>query len=80
MEDLVYELNFESAKIAKKLTQEYTQKNKNKPRFVAGSIGPTNKTASISPDVNDPGYRAITFDELVNEMCENDNNLCKKNI
>ena len=47
MEDLVYELNFESAKIAKKLTQEYTQKNKNKPRFVAGSIGPTNKTASI---------------------------------
>ena len=65
MEDLVYELNFESAKIAKKLTQEYTQKNKNKPRFVAGSIGPTNKTASISPNVNDPGYRAITFDELV---------------
>ncbi len=48
MEDLVYELNFESAKIAKKLTQEYTQKNKNKPRFVAGSIGPTNKTASTS--------------------------------
>ena len=64
MEDLVYELNFESAKIAKKLTQEYTQKNKNKPRFVAGSIGPTNKTASISPDVNDPGYRNVTFEEL----------------
>ena len=65
MEKLVYELNFESAKIAKKLTIEYTNQNKNKPRFVAGSIGPTNKTASISPDVNDPGYRAITFDELV---------------
>ncbi len=70
MENLVYELNFESAKIAKKLTQEYTRKNKNKPRFVAGSIGPTNKTASISPDVNDPGYRAITFDELVSSYSE----------
>ena len=70
MENLVYELNFESAKIAKKLTQEYTQKNKNKPRFVAGSIGPTNKTASISPDVNDPGFRAITFDELVSSYSE----------
>jgi len=65
MENLVYELNYESAKIAKKLTLEYSGKNKNKPRFVAGSIGPTNKTASISPDVNDPGYRSITFDELV---------------
>lgn len=70
MENLVYELNFESAKIAKKLTQEYTQKNKNKPRFVAGSIGPTNKTASLSPDVNDPGFRAITFDELVSSYSE----------
>ena len=70
MEDLVYELNFESAKIAKKLSKEYTQKNKNKPRFVAGSIGPTNKTASISPDVNDPGFRAITFDELVSSYSE----------
>ena len=70
MENLVYELNFESAKIAKKLTQQYTQKNKNKPRFVAGSIGPTNKTASISPDVNDPGFRSITFDELVSSYSE----------
>ena len=65
MEDLVYELNFESAKIAKKLTDEYNIKNPSKPRFVAGSIGPTNKTASMSPDVSDPGFRAITFDELV---------------
>jgi 5-methyltetrahydrofolate--homocysteine methyltransferase len=64
MEDLVYELNFESAKIAKKVCQEFTTKNPDKPRFVAGSIGPTNKTASLSPDVNDPGFRAITFDEL----------------
>ncbi|SFI55778.1 homocysteine S-methyltransferase family protein [Halpernia frigidisoli] len=64
MEDLVYELNFESAKIAKKVCQEFTTKNPDKPRFVAGSIGPTNRTASLSPDVNDPGFRAITFEEL----------------
>lgn len=64
MEELAYELNFESAKIARKVCDEFTTKNPDKPRFVAGSIGPTNKTASLSPDVNDPGYRAITFDEL----------------
>ncbi|MPS74333.1 MAG: 5-methyltetrahydrofolate--homocysteine methyltransferase [Chryseobacterium sp.] len=64
MEDLVYELNYESAKIAKKVCDEFTSQNPDKPRFVAGSIGPTNRTASLSPDVNDPGYRAITFDEL----------------
>jgi 5-methyltetrahydrofolate--homocysteine methyltransferase len=64
MEDLVYELNYESAKIARKVCDEYTAKNPDKPRFVAGSIGPTNRTASLSPDVNDPGYRAITFEEL----------------
>ncbi|MBL6646425.1 MAG: homocysteine S-methyltransferase family protein [Flavobacteriaceae bacterium] len=65
MEDLVYELNFESARIAKRVADEFTQQNPDKSRFVAGSIGPTNKTASMSPDVNDPGYRAVTFDELV---------------
>ncbi|MEP2687875.1 homocysteine S-methyltransferase family protein [Maribacter dokdonensis] len=64
MEDLVYELNYESARIAKMVADEFTAKEPNKPRFVAGSIGPTNKTASMSPDVNDPGYRAISFDEL----------------
>jgi len=64
MEDLVYELNFESAKIARKVCDEFSEKKAEKPRFVAGSIGPTNKTASLSPDVNDPGFRAITFDEL----------------
>ena len=64
MEDLVYELNYESAKIARKVCDEFTAITPEKPRFVAGSIGPTNKTASLSPDVNDPGYRAITFDEL----------------
>ena len=64
MEDLVYELNFESAKIAKQVAEEFTKANPDKPRFVAGSIGPTNKTASMSPDVNRPEYRAVTFDEL----------------
>jgi len=64
MEDLVYELNFESAKIAKQVADQFTKANPEKPRFVAGSIGPTNKTASLSPDVNRPEFRAITFDEL----------------
>ena len=64
LEDLVYELNYHSAKIAKEVAQEFTTKEPHKPRFVAGSIGPTNRTASMSPDVNDPGYRAVTFDEL----------------
>jgi 5-methyltetrahydrofolate--homocysteine methyltransferase len=64
LEDLVYELNFESAKIARQVADEFTAKNPNQPRFVAGSIGPTNRTASMSPDVNDPGFRAVTFDEL----------------
>lgn len=64
MEELVYELNYESARIAKEVADEFTKKEPNKPRFVAGSIGPTNKTASMSPDVNDPGFRAISFEEL----------------
>ncbi|MGA0374391.1 MAG: homocysteine S-methyltransferase family protein [Flavobacteriaceae bacterium] len=64
LEGLAYELNFESAKIAKEVTQKISAKNPDKPRFVAGSIGPTNKTASMSPDVNDPGFRAVSFDQL----------------
>jgi len=64
MEDLVYDLNYESARIAKAVADEFTAKEPHKPRFVAGSIGPTNKTASMSPDVNDPGYRGVSFDEL----------------
>ena len=64
MEDFVYQLNYESAKLARKACDDYTAKTPDKPRFVAGAIGPTNKTASLSPDVNDPGYRAITLDEL----------------
>ncbi|CAM4121149.1 methionine synthase [Cytophagaceae bacterium 50C-KIRBA] len=65
MEDLVYELNFESAKIAKEVADEFSLKNPDQPRYVAGSIGPTNRTLSLSPDVNDPGFRAVSFDELV---------------
>ncbi|RXP55468.1 5-methyltetrahydrofolate--homocysteine methyltransferase [Lutibacter sp. HS1-25] len=64
MEDYVYELNYQSAKIAKEVADEFTAKNPDKPRFVAGSIGPTNRTASMSPDVNDPGFRAVTFEDL----------------
>lgn len=64
MQDYVYQLNYESAKIAKEVADEFTAANPDKPRFVAGSMGPTNKTASMSPDVNDPGYRAISFEEL----------------
>ena len=64
MEDYVYELNFQSAILAKELADEYTAANPSKPRFVLGSIGPTNRTTSLSPDVNRPAYRAITFDEL----------------
>ena len=60
LENLVYELNFQSAKIAREVADEFSDK----PRFVAGSIGPTNRTASMSPDVNDPGFRAVTFDDL----------------
>ena len=70
MEPLVYELNFESAKLAREVADEFTNANPNKPRFVAGSIGPTNRTASMSPDVNDPGYRAVTFDDLVESYTE----------
>lgn len=64
MEEYVYDLNYASAKIAKDVAQSITAKEPHKPRFVAGSIGPTNKTASMSPDVNDPGYRAVSFEEL----------------
>ncbi|MEH0155701.1 methionine synthase [Limibacter armeniacum] len=70
MEDLVYELNYASAAIAKEVADELTAKEPHKPRYVAGSIGPTNRTASISPDVNDPGYRAINFDQLVEAYYE----------
>ncbi len=75
MESLVSEINFESARIAKQTALKYSKKNPEKPRFVAGSIGPTNRTASMSPDVNDPGFRAVTFDELVEAYSEQINAL-----
>ncbi|SNR17160.1 homocysteine S-methyltransferase family protein [Tenacibaculum jejuense] len=64
LEHLAYQLNYQSAKLAKAAAEEYTAKTPDKPRFVAGALGPTNKTASLSPDVNKPEYRAITFDNL----------------
>jgi 5-methyltetrahydrofolate--homocysteine methyltransferase len=64
LEGIAYELNFQSAKIAKEVAEEFTKRNPSKPRFVAGALGPTNRTLSLSPDVNNPGYRAVTFDEL----------------
>src|SRR6476661_10759217 len=70
MEDLSYEMSYEGAKIAREIADEYTAKNPDKPRFVAGAVGPTTKMASMSPDVNDPGYRAVDFDELVDAFYE----------
>ncbi len=64
LESAVWDLNFEGARIAREVADRWTAKEPHKPRFVAGSIGPTNRTLSISPDVNDPGYRAVTFDEV----------------
>ena len=64
LEDAVYDINYLSAKIAREVADEFTAREPHKPRFVAGAMGPTNRTASLSPDVNDPGFRAITFDEL----------------
>ncbi|MCU7513637.1 MAG: methionine synthase [Ignavibacteria bacterium] len=69
-ENLVYELNYAAARLAREAADEFTRKNPSKPRFVAGSMGPTNKTASLSPDVNDPGYRATSFDDLANAYLE----------
>ena len=64
MQALAYELNYASAQVAKRCADEFTLRNPGKPRYVAGAMGPTNRTASLSPDVNNPGYRAITFKEL----------------
>jgi len=64
MTELAYEMNVESAKIAKAVAEIYTQANPAKPRYVAGALGPTNRTASLSPDINNPGYRAVGFDDL----------------
>ena len=70
MEPLAYEMSFEGARLAREAADEFTKANPAKPRFVAGAIGPTNRTASLSPDVNDPGFRAVTFDDLVEAYYE----------
>ncbi len=70
MQSLAYELNVESANCARKAADEFTALDPNKPRFVAGAIGPLNKTLSLSPDVNNPGFRAVTFDEVVDAYTE----------
>nr|WP_239693301.1 methionine synthase [Rufibacter roseus] len=70
MQEWVYEMNYESARLAREAADEWTARTPDKPRFVAGAIGPTNRTASLSPDVNNPGYRAITYDELVEAYTE----------
>jgi 5-methyltetrahydrofolate--homocysteine methyltransferase len=70
LEAVVYELNKEGAALARRLCDEFTAQNPAKPRFVAGVLGPTSRTASISPDVNDPGYRNVTFDALVTDYLE----------
>ena len=64
LEEYAYDINYHGAKLAKQVAIEFTEKEPQKPRFVAGSIGPTNRTASISPDVNDPGFRNINFEQL----------------
>ncbi len=70
LEELAYELSYEGAKIAREVADEYNLKTPEKQRFVAGAVGPTNRTASLSPDVNDPGYRAVTFDDLAEAYYE----------
>src|SRR5881296_3557247 len=70
MESLVYELNLAGARLARQVADDFTKANPAQPRFVAGSLGPTNRTASLSPDVNNPAFRAITFDELVETYFE----------
>ena len=70
MEDLAYELNYESARLAREAADEVTAREPARPRFVAGGLGPTNRTASISPDVNDPGFRNITYEGLVTAYME----------
>ena len=68
MEEQVHELNFAGARLAREAADEFTRRTPDKPRFVAGVLGPTNRTASISPDVNDPGARNTAFDELVDSL------------
>ena len=70
LERVVYDMNVAAAQVARKAADEFSDRTPDKPRFVAGSIGPTTKTASISPDVNNPGFRGVTFDQLVAAYAE----------
>ena len=70
LEDAVYDINLAAAQIARRVADEVTEKDPGKPRLVAGSLGPTNRTSSLSPDVNNPGSRNITFDQLVAAYAE----------
>ncbi len=78
--DIVYELNVESARLARKAVDEHLAKHSDKSCFVAGSIGPTNKTLSMSPDVNDPGFRSVSFDEMVDSYAEQVSGLIDGNV
>ena len=80
MESLAYEMNFESIRIAKEVAKEVTALNPDKPRFVAGTLGPTNRTASMSPEVNDPGFRNITFDQLVEAYTDAVRGMCDAEV
>ena len=70
MQEFAYEMNLEGARIARKAADDYTAKDPSKPRFVAGAMGPLNKTLSLSPDVNNPGFRSVTFDEVAEAYYE----------
>ncbi|RLD89237.1 MAG: 5-methyltetrahydrofolate--homocysteine methyltransferase, partial [Bacteroidetes bacterium] len=70
LEDYVTEINREAARLAKKAADKFTKANPDKPRYVAGAMGPTNKTASMSPEVGDPGFRNISYDELYQNYYE----------
>ncbi len=80
MESLAYEINLESVRLAKEVAAEVTALNPDKPRFVAGTLGPTNRTASMSPEVNDPGFRNISFDELVDAYTEAMRGMCDAGV
>jgi len=69
-EKYVYEINYQAAKIAREVADEFNKTENDKPRFVAGALGPTNKTLTLSPDVNNPGYRTVTFDQMVSAYYE----------
>ena len=80
MESEVYKINLAAARLARQAADKYTELDPQKPRFVAGSIGPTTKTASLSPDVNDPGYRGVSFDELVEAYSEQAKSLAEGGV